>query len=136
MRFDELTAHLDRLEQTSSRNELVRILSEVYAQSAADEIQPATYLIQGRLAPFFEPVEIGLGERLILTAMESAYGIDKVELQGRLRELGDLGLTARALAPERAGPGPDVVDVHTRLSEIADLAGTDPTDAPDTEIKD
>jgi hypothetical protein len=49
MKFSELAAHLDQLEATNSRNELVRILSEVYRACSADEIAPITYLLQGRL---------------------------------------------------------------------------------------
>jgi len=73
VKFAELAAHLDEMEATRSRNELVRILSDVYRACSADELEPITYLIQGRLAPFFEPVEIGLGERLLITAMAAAY---------------------------------------------------------------
>ncbi len=55
MKFSELAANLDRMEATSKRNELVSILSEVYRASVLVELEPITYLIQGRLAPFFEP---------------------------------------------------------------------------------
>ncbi len=80
MRFTELAANLDLMEATSKRNELVRILSEVYRGSSVDELEPITYLIQGRLAPFFEPVEIGLGERLLMAAMAVAYSVPKEEV--------------------------------------------------------
>ena len=73
MTFSELSAYLDRLESTSSRNELVKTLAELYAKSSSDEIQPLTYLIQGRLVPFFEPVEIGLGEKLVIAAVAQAW---------------------------------------------------------------
>ena len=69
MKFSELAASLDQMEATSSRNELVRILSEVYRACSPGELGPITYLIQGRLAPFFEPVEMGLGEKLLITAV-------------------------------------------------------------------
>ena len=74
MKFSELAAYLDQLEATNSRNELVRILSELYGACSVEEIEPITYLIQGRLAPFFEPVEIGLAEKLLLSAMAIAVG--------------------------------------------------------------
>ena len=123
MRFDELTNYLDRLEETRGRNELVRILSELYGGAAEDEIAPITYLIQGRLAPFFDPVEIGLGERLILTAAAAAYEVPRDELTARSRELGDLGAAVAALAPAPAEPTPPVTEVHRRLAEIAALTG-------------
>jgi DNA ligase-1 len=125
MRFDELAAYLERLEGTSSRNELVRIVSELYGACSVGEIEPITYLVQGRLAPFFAPVEIGLAERLLLTAMAMAYGAPKEDVAGAYRQLGDLGGTALRFAPapgEQHRP-PLVVDVHRRLFEIAGTSG-------------
>src|SRR3989475_9232315 len=123
MTFSELATYLDQLEATSSRNELVRILAEAYKACSVEEIEPITYLIQGRLAPFFEPVEIGLGERLLISAMAMAYGKSKEDVTKSYRQTGDLGLTAQALAPKIRAGTPAVVDVHRRLWEIARTSG-------------
>ena len=124
MKFSELAAYLDQLEATNSRNELVRILSEVYRASSGDAIEQITYLIQGRLAPFFAPVEIGLGERLLLTAIAMAYRTPKDEVTKLYRQIGDLGVTAQRLAPKTGRESPSVAEVHQRLSEIASTSGT------------
>jgi len=123
VKFSDLAANLDQMEATSSRNELVRILSEVYKASSVDELKPITYLIQGRLAPFFEPVEIGLGERLLITAIAGAYSVSKEEVTRLNRQTGDLGVTAQRLAPAATGKSPSVVEVHQRLSRIAAAGG-------------
>ena len=123
MKFAELAASLDQLEATNSRNELVRILSDVYRACSADELEPITYLIQGRLAPFFEPVEIGLGERLLITAIAAAYSIPKEEVTRLNRETGDLGITAQRVATASSDRSPSVVEVHRRLKEIAAAGG-------------
>jgi DNA ligase-1 len=123
MTFAELAASLDQMEATKSRNELVRLLSEVYRAAVPDELEPITYLIQGRLAPFFEPVEIGLGERLLMTAVGLAYGVPKEEVAKLNRQTGDLGLTTQRLAPPSHRESPPVVDVHRRLSQIAASGG-------------
>ena len=123
MKFSDLAAYLDPLEATSSRNELVRILSELYRACSVDEIEPITYLIQGRLAPFFAPVEIGLGERLLVSAIAMAYGTPKDEVTRLYRQAGDLGVTAQRLAPSTEREPPSVNDVHRRLSEIAGTSG-------------
>jgi len=123
VKFSELAAYLDQLEGTSSRNELVRILSELYRACSVDEIEPTTYLIQGRLAPFFEPVEIGLGERLLISAMAMAYDTSKEDVTKAYRQSGDLGLTAQGLAPKTRRGVPTVVEVHRRLRDIADTSG-------------
>src|ERR1700730_2690152 len=124
MTFGELAAYLDQLEATNSRNELVRILSELYRACGVDEIGPITYLIQGRLAPFFAPVEMGLGERLLVSGMAMAYNTPKDEVSREYRQAGDLGVTAQRLASRTAGDQPpSVIEVHRRLSEIAGMSG-------------
>ncbi len=124
MQFAELAANLDRMEGTSSRNELVRILADVYQAATPDELAPITYLIQGRLAPFFEPVEIGLGERLLMNAVAAAYDVPKEQVAKATKQAGDLGVTAQGLAPAKKRKTPEVVEVHRRLSEIAAASGT------------
>jgi len=124
MKFSELAGYLDQLEATSSRNEMVRILAELYRACSVDEIEPVTYLIQGRLAPFFAPVEIGLGERLLISAIATAYRTPKEEVSKLYRQIGDVGVTAQRLAPKDGhGAPPAVVDVHQRLREIAGTSG-------------
>src|SRR3989454_603731 len=123
LKFSELAANLDRMEATSSRNELVRILSDVYRASSEDELGPITYLIQGRLAPFFEPVEIGLGPGLLVTAIATAYSAKKEDVVKLNKQTGDLGVTAQRLAPATKRKSPTVVEVHARLFEIARAAG-------------
>jgi DNA ligase-1 len=111
------------MEATNSRKELVRILSDVYRACSVDELEPITYLIQGRLAPFFEPVEIGLGERLLIIAIALAYGVPKEEATKLNRETGDLGVTAQRLAPASQRDTPSVVEVHRRLAQVAAAGG-------------
>jgi len=124
VKFADLAANLDLMEATSSRNELVRILSEVYRACEVDELEPITYLIQGRLAPFFEPVEIGLGERLLITAIATAYSVPKEEVTKLNRQAGDLGVTAQRLAKAAPKVSISVVEVHRRLSAIAAAGGS------------
>jgi DNA ligase-1 len=124
VKFSDLAANLDQMEATSSRNELVRLMSEVFRACSVDDLGPITYLIQGRLAPSFEPVEIGLGEKLLITAVASAYSVPKEEVAKLNRQTGDLGVTAQRLAPVSHRESPSVVEVHQRLSRIAAAEGT------------
>ena len=124
MEFTKLAASLEQMEGTTKRNELVRIASEVYKGASKDELGPITYLIQGRVAPLFEPVEIGLGERLLMTAIASAYDVAKDDVVKLNRQTGDLGVTAQRLAPAPSTDSPSVVEVHRRLSEVAAAGGS------------
>src|ERR1700674_1871413 len=123
VKFSELAASLDQMEATSSRNELVRLLFRVCRFCSVKELEPITYLIQGRLSPFFEPVEIGLGERLLITAIAAAYSVPKEEVTRLNRQTGDLGVTAQRIATASPNKSPSVVEVHRRLSEIAAAGG-------------
>ena len=124
MTFSELAAYLDRMESTTSRNELVKTLAEIYEKSSPEEIQPITYLIQGRLVPFFEPVEIGLGERLVVASIAQAFAKPGEEVDKLFGRLGDLGLVAANLSPARKSGTPITVsEVHERLTEIAGAGG-------------
>src|SRR5215470_10364282 len=98
MNFAEVSAHLDRMEGTRSRKELVQTLAELYTKASADEIQPLTYLIQGRLAPFFEPIELGMGEKLVIAAIAQASGRPAADVTKLYDRLGDLGLVAAEVA--------------------------------------
>jgi DNA ligase-1 len=122
--FSELSGYLDRLESTSSRNELVKTLAELYTKSSRDEIQPLTYLIQGRLVPFFEPVEIGLGEKLVTAAIAQAFSKPVDEVVKLFGQVGDLGFVAATLSAHRSSAALAVSEVHARLMEIALAAGT------------
>jgi len=124
MTFAELAGYLDRMESTSSRNELVKTLAEIYQKSSADEIQPVTYLIQGRLVPFFEPVEIGLGDRLVISAIAQAFDRPVEEVDKLFGKVGDLGLVAAQLSARKKGESVSVSEVHARLTEIAGASGT------------
>jgi len=121
--FSELSGYLDRLESTSSRNELVKTLAELYTKTSSGEIQPLTYLIQGRLVPFFEPVEIGLGEKLAIAAIAQAFATPSDEVTKLFGQIGDLGLVAAKLSVHGSTVALPVTDVHARLMEIAAAAG-------------
>lgn len=123
MTFAELSSYLDRLESTRSRNELVKTLAELYAKTSPAEIQPMTYLIQGRLVPFFEPVEIGLGEKLVIAAISQAFGRPNDDVTKLFGEVGDLGLMAATLSAHGSRAELPVTEVHARLMEIAAASG-------------
>ena len=123
MTFAELGKFLDRMEATRSRNELVQTLAELYTKASPDEVQPLTYLIQGRLVPFFEPVEIGMGEKLVIAAIAEASGLPAHEISKMFDTLGDLGFVAEKVASKPTAKAPSITDVHSRLMEVAAAAG-------------
>ena len=91
VRFSELVQYFRRLEGISSRNALVEILAELFAKTPTEDVPPTAYLLQGRLAPFFEPVEMGLGSNYVADAIARAFGSERARVLERFDRLGDIG---------------------------------------------
>ena len=126
MRFSELALYLGRLEETSSRNALVGILAELFGRTSPEDVAPTCYLLQGRLAPRFEPLEIGLGPNYVADAVARAYGGDRAGVLARFDELGDLGDAAAALAAAspRAARPEDALPVREVFDALLGVAKT------------
>lgn len=97
MTFSRLSSYFEKLEKTSSRLSLIDILSDLFKHSSNREIEQVIYLTQGRIAPFFEPLEIGMAEKQAAGAIASAYGATKEEVLKIYQKIGDMGLVASLL---------------------------------------
>jgi DNA ligase-1 len=125
MEFKELTAYFEKLDNTSSRLTLIEILSELFRKTPSSEIEKIVYLIQGRLAPFFAPIEIGMAEKTVAEALAMAYGSSKEEVIKEFNKLGDMGLAAEQLSSKFKVQSSKltVSDVCKTLLEIANTKG-------------
>ncbi len=122
MLFSKLAEYFEKLEGTSSRLALIDILADLFSEVKRDEIGMVSYLLQGRVAPFYQPVEIGMSEKLVAQAMARAYGKDREEILKDYGRAGDLGKVAEKLARSKNG-GLSVEEVFKRLTEIAGFTG-------------
>ena len=77
MYFAKLAEYLEKLEKTSSRNEMTLVLAEVLKKSGKDEIDKICYLLLGELVPPYTGVEFNLAEKMMVQALAFAY-LDKV----------------------------------------------------------
>ncbi|MGH9329674.1 MAG: ATP-dependent DNA ligase, partial [Vicinamibacterales bacterium] len=85
------------LERTRSRLEMVRILADLFDELKADEIQPAVYLLQGRLGPSYDAPDFGISEKLTTRVVAQFFGKRADEIERLYRKLGDHGLVAEQL---------------------------------------
>ncbi|HEY3060658.1 MAG TPA: ATP-dependent DNA ligase [Chloroflexota bacterium] len=122
--FANVAAAFEELEHTSSRKQLTAILANLVRHVDAGEIAQVAYLLQGRVAPLYEPIEFGLGERSMEKAVSDVYGVDPTEIRRRDALAGDLGLVVAELASS-SPPGvvPSVRDVFSKLRSLADISG-------------
>ena len=128
VRFSEVVQYFRRLEGTSGRNSLVEILAELFAKTPTEDLPPTAYLLQGRLAPYFEPVEIGLGNNYVADAIARAFGGNRAIVLERFDRLGDIGEAAAEIAAESGSSAapesvPPVREIFDRLLGIARTTG-------------
>lgn len=101
MQFAVLAQYFEKLEQTSSRLSLIAILSELFSLiKSPDEIEKVCYLVQGRVAPFFEALEIGMAEKTVARSIAIAYNTTPQQVLSLYASLGDMGLAAEQLSKE------------------------------------
>lgn len=124
MKFSEFSQYLEKLEATSSRLSLISILSELFKKTPAAEIEKIVYLIQGRIAPFYAPIEIGMAEKSVAASLANVYGSKKEDVIKLYQKLGDMGKVAQQLSSklkvknEKLTVG-DVFDVLTQIAKTS-----------------
>ena len=128
MHIGTFAGYARRLEETSSRTALVAVLAELFAAATPDDVAPATYLLQGRVAPAFVPLELGMGVVLVTEAVARAFHTEPALVRERFDRVGDVGIVAAQLAEEAgrdpaAEATPSVRTVFERLHAIAETAG-------------
>ncbi len=126
MEFANLAEYFKKLEKTSSRLALIAILAELFRLiESPDEIEKICYLVQGRVAPFFAALEIGMAEKTVARSIASAYNTTPQQVLTLYSDLGDMGLVAEQVSKE-AGIVSNVLsvdDVFHGLKTIAQTSG-------------
>ncbi len=124
MLFSEFTSYCQKLEATSSRLQLIEILSQLFKEvKSSDDIQKMCYLVQGRIAPFFEPTEIGMAERTVAQAVAQAYDVERDHVIKEFNRIGDMGLAVEKFAKEkkerhsREGGNPGILGSSPRMTD-------------------
>ena len=101
MKFSIISDALQKMEETSKRLELTDILVKLIQEIPEDVISKAIYLIQGKLRPNFEGVELGIAEKLVMRAMSKSSGIPLKNIEQDYNKGGDLGQTAENILREK-----------------------------------
>ncbi|MFH1751564.1 MAG: ATP-dependent DNA ligase [archaeon] len=129
MHFSVIAEYFERIEKASSRLEMTSILKELFEKSSPADIQNVVYLTQGKLAPDFEGVETGLGEKFVVQAIAKTTGYSIVQVQASYKSKGDLGLVAEHFIEKKAQKSffsqpLTLHKVHENLLKISKTGGT------------
>lgn len=123
MRLDALARTFAQLETTSGRTAAIRLLAALFRKASDKERAPIVYLLQGRLRPAYEGVQLGVGERVLVRVLARVSGESGAGIARRFRRLGDLGLVAEATRGRVSGQHLTVLGTYLALLAVARVSG-------------
>ncbi len=128
MRFRTLAEFFAKIEKASSRLAMTDLLAALFKEAASGEVAQVIYLCQGQLAPAYEQIEIGMGEKFVEEAIAKVSGYSKEEVHRIYKEKGDLGLVAESILAKKKqrslfASELSVEKVFRNLMKIATAAG-------------
>ncbi|MFZ9005993.1 MAG: ATP-dependent DNA ligase [Nitrosopumilaceae archaeon] len=128
MKYSILAESLNKMESTTKRLELTQHLVELFEKTPEDVISKIVYLLQGKLRPDFEGIELGVAEKLAIRAIAKSSGIAVNKIEQEYRKTGDLGQAATKILEQKTQTTFLVEDisverVYETLFKIANLEG-------------
>ncbi|MDX1596953.1 MAG: ATP-dependent DNA ligase, partial [Nitrosopumilaceae archaeon] len=128
MEFSILADALGKMESTTKRLELTQYLVELFEKTPQDVISKIVYLLQGKLRPDFEGIELGVAEKLAIRAISKSSGIPIKKIENEYRKSGDVGHAATKILEQKTQTTFIVEDitverVYETLFKIAKLEG-------------
>ncbi|ABK77653.1 ATP-dependent DNA ligase [Cenarchaeum symbiosum A] len=116
------------MESTAKRLELTGILEELLRETPHEVIAQIVYLIQGKLRPEFEGIELGVAEKLAVRAVSKSSGMPAARIEAAYRRDGDLGRAASSILEQKTqttflAEEITVERVYDTLMRIARLEG-------------
>ena len=129
MEFSILADSFYKMESTRKRLELTQILVELFENTPHETISEITYLIQGKLRPDFEGVELGVAEKIAMKSISKSSGISIKRIEDEYRKGGDLGHAATAILEQKTqttflAEDITIERVYETLFKIAKLEGS------------
>jgi DNA ligase-1 len=124
MKFGELAGYLEKLEKTSSRIEITKILAHLFGEAKPNEIDKITYLVLGQLAPSYQGIVFNMADKMVIRALARASKKDNQEITKLFKQKGDLGGVAFDLSAKKETKS-SVLDVYEKLTKIAKDEGAD-----------
>ena len=122
------------MENTTKRLELTDLLVELFKKTPSEVVRNVVYLIQGKLRPDFEGIEIGVAEKLVIRAVYRSTAIETKRIEEAYRSEGDLGQgvsklieqkTQKTLFDEQSNEQSKTVEwVYDTLLKMAELEGS------------
>src|SRR5688572_9807882 len=89
------------MEKTKSRLLLIDHLVDLLKKTPTSTIKIIVYLLQGKISPSYEGIELGLAEKLTIKAISESTGISVKEVEAMYGKIGDLGEAAKEITKNK-----------------------------------
>ena len=129
MEYSILAESFEKMESTRKRLELTQFLVELFEKTPHEVISKIVYLIQGKIRPDFEGIELGVAEKLAIRAISKSSGITIKKIEEEYNKGGDLGHAAEIILEQKTQTtflveNITVERVYETLFKIAKLGGS------------
>ncbi len=101
MKFSAIAEVFDKLESTASRLEMTSILADFFKTLEPEDVRSIIYLTQGKIAPDFVGIELGMADRLVAKAIAFTVGKTESSISDMMVKLGDPGTVAERLIADK-----------------------------------
>lgn len=125
----------ESMEETKSRLVLTKLLVSLIKNTAPEVIDKVIYLIQGKLRPDYEGIELGIAQKMIVRAISQTSGVDTSNVLEVYRQTGDLGDTTRELLSVKKSKVEKTGTVDIVYSKLYEMAKTSGIGSQDLKVK-
>ncbi|MGC8610733.1 MAG: ATP-dependent DNA ligase [Thermoplasmata archaeon] len=96
-----LAETFQRIESTTKRLEITDYIVDLLKKTDENNIEKVVLLMQGRIAPDYLGIELGMADKLAIKAISQIYGITEKAIEEEYQKTGDLGIATENLAKNK-----------------------------------
>src|SRR5215212_1837447 len=125
------------MEKTTSRLNLTDNLVSLFKKTPRELIDKVVYLIQGRLAPDYESLDLGLAEKMAIRAIAYSSGSHISLVERAYRATGDIGDAAGQIMKSKSQTtlASDTVTIERVFSTLEKIAKTTGPGSQESKLK-
>lgn len=135
MKFSEVAECFSRIEETSGRVEITKLLADLFKKARPRDAEIIVNLALGQLNPPYIGTQFNIAEKSIINLLAEFLGVTDETIKRHIKQSGDLGLVVMDYEWSADG-GLTVLQVYDELERIEKISGTGSSDEKAKHIRD
>ena len=121
-KYLELCTLFEKVESLQSRTEMSLEIANFFKKCSSKEVEVISYMIQGRVAPFFVNAEFNYSEKSLINMLEQYTSLN---IKQQRKESGDIGDTMYEIWEKQGSKSKslDIVEIYEILWDIINTTG-------------